>query len=191
FPGVDVTWKGEQQQRAESISSIFAGLSIALCCMFALLTLEFRSYTQPLLILGIIPFGIVGAVFGHWVMGLPLSFFSMMGIVALSGVVVNDSIVLVDFINHRIESGQPLRQAIMESGARRFRPVLLTSATTVAGLFPMLLETSFQAQILVPMACSLAFGLSITTILVLILLPVYYSLYGRFVNVEKLRGAAE
>ncbi|QDT14440.1 efflux RND transporter permease subunit [Alienimonas californiensis] len=188
YPGVDVTWKGQQQQRAESIGSIFVGLSIALCCMFALLTLEFRSYTQPLLILGIIPFGVVGAVLGHWVMGLPLSFFSMMGIVALSGVVVNDSIVLVDFINHRLEAGQPLRQAIMESGVRRFRPVLLTSATTVAGLFPMLLETSFQAQILVPMAASLAFGLTITTGLVLILLPVYYSLYGRAVGVEELRA---
>ena len=191
YPGVAVTWKGQQQQRAESISSIFTGLSIALCCMFALLTLEFRSYTQPLLILGIIPFGVVGAVLGHWVMDLPLSFFSMMGIVALSGVVVNDSIVLVDFINHRVEGGMPLRQAIMDAGARRFRPVLLTSATTVAGLFPMLLETSFQAQILVPMAASLAFGLMVTTGLVLILLPVYYSLYGRTVGVEDLRGGGD
>ena len=191
YPGVAVSWKGQQQQRSESIGSIFVGLGIALCAMFALLTLEFRSYVQPLLILGIIPFGVVGAVFGHWVMGLPLSFFSMMGIVALSGVVVNDSIVLVDFINHRVEGGLPLRQAIVESGVRRFRPVLLTSATTVAGLFPMLLETSFQAQILVPMAASLAFGLSITTVLVLILLPVYYSLYGRTVGVEDLRGGGE
>ena len=189
YPGVRVTWKGQQQQRAESIGSIFVGLGIALCAMFALLTLEFRSYVQPLLILGIIPFGITGAVFGHWVMGLPLSFFSMMGIVALSGVVVNDSIVLVDFINHRVEDGQPLRKAILDAGVRRFRPVLLTSATTVAGLFPMLLETSFQAQILVPMAASLAFGLMVTTALVLILLPVYYSLYGRTVGVEELRTA--
>ena len=191
YPGVRVTWKGQQQQRAESIGSIFVGLGIALCCMFALLTLEFRSYVQPLLILGIIPFGITGAVLGHWIMGLPLSFFSMMGIVALSGVVVNDSIVLVDFINHRVEEGLPLRKAILDAGVRRFRPVLLTSATTVAGLFPMLLETSFQAQILVPMAASLAFGLTVTTGLILILLPVYYSLYGRTVNVEALRGGGE
>ena len=191
YPGVQVTWKGQQQQRSESIGSIFVGLGIALCAMFALLTLEFRSYFQPLLILGIIPFGVVGAVFGHWVMGLPLSFFSMMGIVALSGVVVNDSIVLVDFMNHRVEAGLPLRRAILESGVRRFRPVLLTSATTVAGLFPMLLETSFQAQILVPMAASLAFGLSVTTGLVLILLPVYYSLYGRTAGVEELRYDGE
>ena len=189
YPGIAPLWKGQAEQQAESFQSMAVGMGIALFLMFALLTVEFRSYFQPLLILGIIPFGITGAVFGHYVMGLPLSFFSMMGIVALTGVVVNDSIVLMDFINHRIEEGMPLRQSLVESGVRRFRPVLLTSATTVAGLIPMLLETSFQAQILVPMATSLAFGLMVTTALVLILLPVYYSLYGRTIDVAALRNA--
>ena len=191
YPGITPLWKGQAEQQAESFQSMAVGMGIALFLMFALLTVEFRSYFQPLLILGIIPFGVTGAVFGHWVMGIPLSFFSMMGIVALAGVVVNDSIVLMDFVNSRIESGMPLRQSLVESGIRRFRPVLLTSATTVAGLIPMLLETSFQAQILVPMATSLAFGLSITTGLVLILLPVYYSLYGRTIDVASRRTGGE
>jgi multidrug efflux pump subunit AcrB len=126
----------------------------------------------------VIPFGCAGAVFGHALMGMPLTLFSMFGLVALAGVVVNDSIVLIDFINHRVREGHPLRIALREAGCLRFRPVLLTSLTTVGGLVPLLLEKSFQAQFLVPMATSLAFGLATTTVLVLILVPVMYSFLG-------------
>ena len=121
--------------------------------------LQFRSYMQPLLILAIVPFGMIGAVWGHALLGLPLTLFSMFGLVALSGVVINDSIVLIDFINSRVREGTPIRQALLESGERRFRPILLTSLTTIAGLIPLMMERSFQAQLLIPMAASLAFGL--------------------------------
>ena len=147
--------------------------------MYVLLVLQFRSYVQPLLILAIIPFGMIGAVWGHALLGLPLTLFSMFGLVALSGVVINDSIVLIDFINSRVRDGVPMREALMESGERRFRPIMLTSLTTIAGLIPLMTERSFQAQLLIPMAASLAFGLMLATFLVLFLVPVFYSLYLR------------
>ena len=178
FPDVRVRWEGQQEQTRESLRSLGIGFVVAMFGMFVLLTLEFRSYVQPLLILLIIPFGCAGAVFGHALLGMPLTLFSMFGLVALAGVVVNDSIVLVDFINHRVREGHPLRAALVEAGCLRFRPVLLTSLTTVGGIMPLLLETSFQAQFLVPMATALAFGMLTTTVLVLILVPVMYSFFG-------------
>ncbi|MDQ3329348.1 MAG: efflux RND transporter permease subunit, partial [Planctomycetota bacterium] len=158
-PGVSVLWKGQQQQQSESTNSMFIGMACAIIGMFALLTIEFKSYLQPLLILMIIPFGIVGAVLGHWLLDLPISFFSTMGLVALTGVVVNDSIVLIDFVNMKLKDGLGLNEALFEAGTRRIRPVFLTSATTVAGLMPMVFERSFQAQLLVPMAAAICFGL--------------------------------
>jgi multidrug efflux pump subunit AcrB len=152
---------------------------LAVFGMYCLLTLQFRSYFQPFLILIIIPFGFMGAIWGHALLRLPLTIFTMFGLVALTGVVVNDSIVLVDFINQRTRRGVPLRTALLEAGRRRFRPVLLTSVTTVAGLTPMLLEQSFQAQVLIPMAASLSFGLMASTLLVLVLVPTLYHAYGR------------
>ena len=140
--------------------------------------MEFKSYFQPLLIIAIIPFGCAGAVFGHALLGMPLTIFSMFGLVALAGVVVNDSIVLIDFINHRVRSGMPLFDSLREAGQLRFRPVFLTSVTTIGGLFPLMTETSFQAQFLVPMATSLVFGLAATTLIVLVLVPVMYSFFG-------------
>jgi hydrophobic/amphiphilic exporter-1 (mainly G- bacteria), HAE1 family len=178
FPLVRVRWEGQREQTNESLQSLFTGFVVALFAMFVLLTMEFKSYFQPLLIIFVIPFGCAGAVFGHAIMGMPLTLFSMFGLVALSGVVVNDSIVLIDFINHRIREGHPLRESLREAGCLRFRPVLLTSVTTIGGLLPLLLETSFQAQFLVPMATSMAFGLATTTFLVLILVPVMYSFFG-------------
>ena len=182
YDGISVRWEGQQEQTEESMGGLARGLAIALVVMFALLTLEFRSYVQPLIILLIIPFGAVGAVAGHVLMGMPLSLFSVFGIVALTGVVVNDSIVLIDFINHRVRDGTPLREALVDAGNRRFRPVLLTSLTTIAGLLPILLETSFQAQFLIPMATSLSFGLLFATLLVLILVPVFFSIYYRLTH---------
>jgi multidrug efflux pump subunit AcrB len=133
--------------------------------------------------LAIVPFGMIGAVWGHAVLGLPLTLFSMFGLVALSGVVINDSIVLIDFINSRVRLGEPIRQALLEAGERRFRPIMLTSMTTIAGLIPLMTERSFQAQLLIPMATSLAFGLMLATFLVLLLVPTFYSLYIRLIEI--------
>jgi len=152
--------------------------------MYVLLTVEFRSYIQPLIVLMIIPFGTIGAIFGHAIMGLPLTLFSVLGLVALSGVVVNDSIVLMDFINMRLKEGIGLEQAVLQTGQRRFRAVLLTSITTVAGLLPILVEKSMQAQILIPMAVSISFGLMLATVLVLVLVPTLYLVYGRCIGLK-------
>ncbi len=182
YPDVSLRWEGQREQSNESMGSLIRGFLIAVLAMYVLLVIQFRSYFQPLLILLIIPFGMIGAVWGHALLGLPLTFFSMFGLVALSGVVVNDSIVLIDFINRRVRDGIPMEQALLESGVRRFRPIMLTSLTTIAGLVPLLLEKSFQAQLMIPMAASLAFGLMLATFLVLFLVPTFYSVYLRIIN---------
>jgi len=187
YPGLRLNWEGQQQQTQESFLGLGIGLALALVVMFALLTFEFRSYLQPVLILAIVPFGFIGAVLGHFLMGLDLTIFSLFGLVALTGVVVNDSIVLIDFINRRVRSGIALGEALLDAGRRRFRPVMLTSLTTVAGLLPILLERSFQAQVLIPMATSLAFGLMFTTLIMLILVPTMYLVYVRLVVGDEAR----
>lgn len=184
YPSLRIRWEGQQEQDTESMSSLGIGLAVAMFATFVLLTMEFNSYGQPLIVMSIIPFGVIGAIWGHVIMGLPLTLFSMLGLVALTGVVVNDSIVLVDFINSRVRAGSPLKQAAIEAGTRRFRPVLLTSLTTVAGLFPILTEKSFQAQLVIPMATSLCFGLLFATFLVLLLVPTFYSIYARLFGVK-------
>lgn len=178
YSEVQVRWEGAQEQTNESISAMMRGLFVALVAMFALLTLEFRSYFQPIIILLIIPFGLVGAIVGHLVMGLPLTLMSVFGMVALTGVVVNDSIVLVDFVNARIRNGMPVREALVDAGRRRLRAVMLTSVTTIGGLAPLTLERSLQAQYLVPMAVTISFGLMATTVVALILVPVTYLIYS-------------
>jgi multidrug efflux pump subunit AcrB len=181
YPDVRIRWEGQQEQSNESMASLGVGFTIATFAMFTLLTLVFRSYVQPLIILCAIPFGLSGAILGHAIMGLPLTMFSLFGLVALTGVVVNDSIVLIDFINKRLAAGDDLQSAVIAGGSRRFRPVVLTSLTTIAGLTPILLERSFQAQVLIPMANSLCFGLALATVLVLVLVPAFFWLYGRLV----------
>ena len=166
------------------MGSLKIGLAVAMFATFVLLTMEFNSYGQPLIVMSIIPFGIIGAIWGHAIMGLPLTLFSMLGLVALTGVVVNDSIVLVDFINARVRAGVALKEAAIEAGQRRFRPVLLTSLTTVAGLLPILTEKSFQAQLVIPMATSLCFGLLFATALVLLLIPTFYVMYANVFGVK-------
>ncbi len=178
FPEVRVRWEGEQEQTNDSLQSLGLGFIVSVFAMFVLLTIEFRSYLQPLLILTAIPFGAAGAVFGHAILGLPLSLFTMFGVVALSGIVVNDSIVLIDFINSRVREGRPLHLAIREAGCVRFRPVFLTSITTVGGLLPLLFDRSFQAQFLIPMAAAMTFGEMVTTVLILIMIPVAYTFIG-------------
>jgi len=175
-------WEGQAAETAESMSSMMTGFGVALLCMYVLLTLEFRSYVQPLIIMAIIPVAWCGAIIGHGILQIEMTLFSYFGLIALTGVVVNDSIVLVDFINARIREGIPTFDAIMSAGRRRFRPILLTSMTTIAGLFPMLMETSLQAQVLIPMAVSLIFGLLFGTLLILVLVPVFYDTYARLLS---------
>jgi multidrug efflux pump subunit AcrB len=169
------------------------GFMAVMVGMYLLFTIEFKSYLQPLLVLSIIPFGACGAIFGHVIQGLPFTLFSIYGLVALSGIVVNDSIVLIDFINRRVADGLSLHDAIIDAGRRRCRPVLLTSLTTIGGMLPILLESSRQAQVLIPMATSLSFGLIFGTALVLILAPVGYLLMANFQRVfgEPEQAAAE
>ncbi len=174
FPGVQLEWAGQQEQTDETVNSLTLGFFFVLGAMFLLLTIQFNSTWQAILILSIIPFGFIGAIVGHIVMNIDLTLFSIFGIVALAGVVVNDSIVLVDFINRRVADGLPLHEAIIDGGRRRFRAVLLTSVTTCAGMMPILLERSKEAQVVSPMATSLTFGLALSTLVVLILAPVMY-----------------
>lgn len=155
---------------------LFGEFFVALLVIFVLLAIEFKSEMQPILVMIIIPFGVLGAVVGHLIMGLPLTLFSFYGFVALTGIVVNNSIVLIDFINSRVRAAMPINDAIRESGTRRFRPVLLTTITTIGGLTPILLESSIQARILMPMATSIAFGEMFATIVVLYLVPISCSL---------------
>ncbi|WP_404306875.1 efflux RND transporter permease subunit [Neorhodopirellula lusitana] len=174
FPGVQLQWGGQQEQTDETVNSLTVGFFFVLGAMFLLLTIQFNSSWQAILILSIIPFGFIGAIIGHIVMDIDLTLFSIFGIVALAGVVVNDSIVLVDFINRRVADGLPLKEAIIDGGRRRFRAVLLTSVTTCAGMMPILLERSKEAQVVSPMATSLTFGLALSTLVVLVLAPVMY-----------------
>jgi multidrug efflux pump subunit AcrB len=174
--GVTFSLEGEQRDQSEALESLRSGFLLALLIIFALLAIPFRSYIQPLLVMGVIPFGIVGAIWGHVIMGLNLTILSFFGIVALTGVVVNDSLVLVDFINRLRASGLSVQEAIREAGVARFRPIILTTVTTFAGLTPLLLERSLQARFLIPMAVSLAFGVVFATFITLILVPVGYQI---------------
>jgi multidrug efflux pump subunit AcrB len=142
--------------------------------IYALLAVPLKSYAQPLVIMSAIPFGVVGAVWGHIIMGLPLTLLSMFGIVALAGVVVNDSLVMVDFINRKRKADVDLAVAVRQAGVVRFRPILLTSVTTFLALLPLLLEKSMQAKFMVPMAVSLGFGVLFSTFITLVLVPAGY-----------------
>jgi multidrug efflux pump subunit AcrB len=174
YPELRYTLSGMADEEAKMAKSLIMGFGLALFGIYALLAIPTRSYLQPLIIMGVIPFGIVGAIIGHWVMGYSLSMMSLMGVVALSGVVVNDSLLLVDFINNAVDEGIDRHTAVMESGRKRFRAIMLTSLTTFIGLVPMLMSRSAQAEAMVPMAISLAFGILFTTVITLLLVPCLY-----------------
>ena len=174
FPGLSFDFEGEQREQKESLDSMKLNFLVAQLAIFALLAIPFRSYAQPLVIMSAIPFGLVGAVLGHIVMGLNLTMLSMFGMVALTGVVVNDSLILIDLINRQRAEGVPVERAIRDAGERRFRPIILTTATTFLGLTPMIFETSMQARFLVPMAVSLGYGIVFATAITLILVPTLY-----------------
>jgi multidrug efflux pump subunit AcrB len=174
FPGVTYSFEGEQSDQRDSVREMSIGFFGALLIMYVLMAIPLQSYVQPLIVMSVIPFGMVGAIAGHVVMGMNLSIMSMCGLVALAGVVVNDSLVLVDYVNRHRGEDRTVFEAALKAGARRFRPILLTSLTTFVGLVPMLLEDDMQAKFLIPMAVSLGFGILFATAITLILVPSLY-----------------
>jgi len=191
FPGVSYSWEGESKEQSQSFGSLKTGLIFVLFAIYCLLAIPFKSYVQPIIVMMVIPFSIIGAMGGHWIMGIDLTLVSLLGILALIGVVVNDSLVLVDFINQHRERAVSLRQAVLEAGAKRFRPVMLTSVTTFCGLTPLLFEKSTQAQFLIPMAVSLGFGIIFATVLTLFLIPVNYLIIEDFKRLFSSAGKAD
>jgi multidrug efflux pump subunit AcrB len=158
----------------DSLSSLGSTFLIALICLYCLLAIPFKSYFQPMIVMVAIPFGIVGAIFGHLIMNYSLSVISMMGVIALSGVVINSSLVMIVYANEQRRIGRSAFDAIHDAGIRRFRPILLTTMTTFGGLAPMIFETSRQARFMIPMAISLGYGLVFATAITLLLVPALY-----------------
>ncbi|MGM7449543.1 efflux RND transporter permease subunit [Idiomarina sp. ST20R2A10] len=174
YPSVNFQLQGATQDEAEATGSLALGGFLAMFAVYALMAIPLKSYSQPLIIMSVIPFGIIGAIIGHWVIGMPVSILSLFGIIALAGVVVNDSLVMVDYVNRAREMGTDLRKAVLDAGCRRFRAITLTSLTTFFGLLPIVLEKSLQAKIVIPMAISLAFGIIFATVITLLLIPCLY-----------------
>ena len=181
FPGVRSRLSGNSQAQVEIQEDLLRGGLLAVFLIYALMAIPLRSYAQPLIIMSVIPFGIIGALIGHLILGIPVSMTSYFGIIALSGVVVNDSLILVDFVNREREADVPLHEAVGNAAKTRFRAILLTSLTTFLGLAPIaIFETSLQAQLVVPMAASLAFGILFATVITLFLIPVLYLILDDF-----------
>ncbi len=174
YPGLQYRHAGEQREIGESLGTLKTNFLIALLAIYGLLAVQFRSYSQPAIVMSAIPFGIVGATIGHLLMGFNLGLLSMFGIVALSGVVVNDALIMIDLINRERSSGIELHQVLRDCATRRFRPIMLTTLTTFCGLLPMIAEKSLQARFLIPMAISLAFGVMFATCITLLLVPSLY-----------------
>ncbi|MBA1147137.1 efflux RND transporter permease subunit [Ectothiorhodospiraceae bacterium WFHF3C12] len=175
--GVSTEYAGRLADQAETLDDMKRGLVLALVMIYIILAWVFSSYGWPLIVMAVIPFGIIGAFLGHWLMGLDLTVLSLFGLFGLTGIVVNDSIILVTFFRQARERGMALRQALVEAARLRLRAVLLTSLSTIGGLLPLLFETSLQAQFLIPMAVSITCGLAVVTLLVLFLVPVLLSIH--------------
>ncbi len=188
YPGLSYSLEGEQREQNESMSSILTGFLLAQIVIFAMLAIPFRSYIQPIIVMFSIPFGMVGVVIGHVIMGYDLSFVSMMGTVALSGVVVNDSLVLVHAANGARDKGETPLEAITYAGKRRLRPIMLTSFTTFFGLMPMIMETSVQARFLIPMAIALGYGIMFATLIALLLVPALYLIVEDFKKIVGIKN---
>lgn len=179
WPGLEIAPGGRQQETADNVSALTRASWLTLIALYALLAIPFRSYLQPLLVLAAIPFGIIGAVAGHLIMGFGLSVVSLMGMLALSGVVINDALVLIDYANRRRREGLGAREAIVAAATRRLRPIMMTTLTTFLGLAPMIFETSRQARFIIPMAISLGFGMLFATFILLLLVPCLYLMLER------------
>ena len=190
YPNVDYRVSGQTRSQQEVASDLLMGTGLAIFLIYALIAIPLRSYLQPLLIMSVIPFGMVGAVVGHLILGIPISMLSFFGIIALAGVVVNDSLILVDFVNRHRRAGESRIDAAIKAARARFRPIILTSATTFLGLAPIVFfEKSLQAQIVVPMATSLAFGILFATVITLGLIPILYLIGDDLVHfVQRITG---
>lgn len=185
--GVQIAYEGRAEEQAETIGDMVQGMMLAFVMIYLVLAWVFASYGWPLVVMTAIPFGLIGAIFGHWLLNIDLTILSLFGIFGLSGIVVNDSIILVTFFKHLREAGMETQQAIIEASRQRLRAVLLTSLTTIGGLTPLLFETSLQAQFLIPMAVSISFGLMFATLLVLIVIPALLSVHESVV--ERMSGS--
>ncbi len=179
YSSVSVGFEGQQRQTAKTQKSMQLVLPIILMVMFFIITLTFKSISQALIVFALIPFGFIGVGMGHYLRDLPISLFSALGMIALIGIIVNDALVFITTFNDRIKEGMPFEEAVIASGKSRFRPILLTSLTTIAGLYPLILEKSFQAQFLIPMAISVAYGLMIGTFILLVLIPALLVIVNR------------
>ena len=173
FPGLTWTFEGSQAEMRASTATLWGGFGLAMAVVYALLAIAFGSYLQPLIVMMAIPFGVIGAVIGHMLLGFDLSLISFMGVIALSGVVVNDALIMIDLANRK-RPDKSAFEAIHLAGLRRFRPIILTTLTTFGGLTPIIMETSRQAAYLVPMAISLGFGIVFATAIILVLVPCLY-----------------
>ncbi len=173
-PGMTHEFVGEGRERKESMAALKFGGIIVLLGIYAMLAIPFKSYTQPLIVMAIIPFSLMGALLGHMIMDIPFSVMSAFGMLAMAGVVVNDSLVMVHYINMKRDEGMPLTEAVSRAGGARFRPILLTSLTTFGGILPTMFEKSTQAQFVLPMGVSLAWGVLFATFITLILVPTSY-----------------
>ena len=174
YPGVHFSFEGEQAEQRDFLRAQLIGMAASLLVIYVLLAVPLGSYLQPFIIMSAIPFGFVGAAWGHLLLGYKLTMYSVIGLVALAGVVVNSSLVLVDYVNRLVSNGTPLHDALSEAGRARFRAILLTSLTTFAGLTPLMLETSMQARFMIPMAISIAFGVVFSSFITLFLVPCSY-----------------
>ncbi|MEZ5480437.1 MAG: efflux RND transporter permease subunit, partial [Thiolinea sp.] len=180
YPGLKIGMEGETQSSAETSRSVLTGFVLGIAGVFLVLSLQFRNYKEPIVVLLNIPLALIGVIWGHWLMGLNMSLPSMIGFVALAGVVVNDSILLVEFVKYRAAEGMHLHDAAAQAVRDRFRAVFLTSVTTIAGVIPLLSETSLQAQVLIPLVTSIAFGMLASTCLILMVLPATYAILEDF-----------
>ncbi len=191
FPGVSFAVAGEAEESMEAMGAMGRMALMAMLIIYALLAIPLQSYLQPLVIMSVIPFGAMGAIIGHYIMGWDLIFFSLLGIMALSGVVVNSSLVLVDYINRQVRTGTPIEEAVLTAGSTRFRPIVLTSATTFVGLVPLISTSSLATMIFVPMAISLSFGVLFATAITLFLVPCLYLMLDDALQAQKQwRGGA-
>ncbi len=179
YPGVRASYEGEDREQKKTQTSLQIVMPIIFLLMFFVIVLTFKSVSQALIVFALIPFGFIGVGLGHYVQGLPISLFSILGVIALIGIFVNDALVFITTFNDKIKAGVPLEEAVIETGKSRFRPILLTSITTVAGLAPLILEKSFQAKFLIPMAISVAYGLMVGTFILLVLIPALLMISNR------------
>jgi multidrug efflux pump subunit AcrB len=176
YPGLELALDGELEEESDFMGAMLSNMALALLLIYALMAIPFRSYFQPLLVLTAVPFGIMGAIFGHLILNWEISVFSFLGVIACAGVVVNDNLVLIDRINQLRAGGHSVLESLLQGGQDRFRPIILTSLTTFIGLLPIMSETSLQAQFLIPMVTSLAFGVLFATGVTLLLVPSLYLL---------------